>query len=121
MLPEKGGFLDASSSPAPRTAAGRIPNSLREDLLRDVVSGWNRLHPDDAAWDVAGTMLAAATALPDGGPCGGGAAAAAMAGLAAAIEDCVHAAPDAPARARAALERFLTLVPQPPDAAGAAR
>ncbi len=34
-----------------------------------------------------------------------------MTDLAAAIEDCVHAGPDAPGRARRALERFLTLLP----------
>jgi hypothetical protein len=104
-----------------RIGAGAAPNSMREELLRDIVSSWSRLHPDHAAWDVAGAMLAAASALADRAPCGGGAAAAvAMAELAGAIEECVHAGSDAPARARAALERFLTLIPPSPDAAAAA-
>ena len=112
----------ASSREALRwIGAGGVPNTLREDLLRDVVAGWRRLHPDHAAWDVAGTMLAASTTLADRAPCGGAAAvSAAMTDLAAAIEDCVHAGPDAPGRARQALERFLTLLPPPPDPADAA-
>jgi hypothetical protein len=113
--------VEASSSPAQRTAAGCIPNSLREDFLRDVLVGWSRLEPDAAAWDVAGTMLAAAAALEDRAPCGGAAAAAALVDLSGAIEDCVHAAPDAAGRARAALERLLILLPQAQDAARAAR
>ena len=92
--------------------AGGTPNTLREDLLRDVVAGWSRLHPDHPAWDVAGTMLAASRTLAERAPCGRGAAvSAAMTDLAGAIEDCVHAGPDAPGRARRALELFLRLLP----------
>jgi hypothetical protein len=63
-------------------------------------------------------MLAASTRLADRTPCGAGAAvSAALTDLAGAIEDCVHAGPGAPGRARQALERFLVLLPHPPHPA----